>query len=497
MRPKLILIFFLFLNQIEAQQTNEQDTIRQNYLAELKIIGKIFTDDFYPNYAKTYSLPEKIFIAKINLVRKKFNAVLNSYKSNFDIKYIQEQQIEIKYYFDKLLIEFPLNHDIYIGKASQTLSTIPQKLKANLSDFNKVELLANSDFTNYVKAFLSYEINLELKKTVYRNSDNQQLNAVWKLIPKFISNPTCKAFWQCDYLYNHIDNNGIKGIEAIYTSFKSTCIDTAYLNKVSSIYSEDSTGRQGHVIKTYKTVGSFKLDIHIFLTDSLINGNKSPVIVYFHGGSWSEGKPDWFFYACETFAKKGWVACAVEYRTYGREGTLPFDAVMDAKSAIRWLRQHSNEYNIDTNKIVASGNSAGGHLILCAALADKWNEKTDDLKFSSVPNVLMVNSGVYDLTDQNTAWIRKDLKDKNLVKEISPNYLTRKNFPPTLIIHGIDDQNVPYSTAQKFVAGMTKSGNSTIEFQSLKGAGHFIWYDPKYSSGVSRLRSEFLTKLGY
>lgn len=69
------------------------------------------------------------------------------------------------------------------------------------------------------------------------------------------------------------------------------------------------------------------------------------------------------------------MACAVEYRTYNRHGTLPFDAVMDAKSAIRWLRQNANKYNIDTNKIVASGNSAGGHLILCTALADKWNEK--------------------------------------------------------------------------------------------------------------------------
>lgn len=498
MRPKLILIFLLFLNQIQAQQaTDQQDSIRQNYLKELKIIGKTFTDDFYPTYAKTYSLPEKLFIAKIDSVRKKFNTVLNNYKSKFDIKYIQEQQIEIKYYFDKLLIEYPLNHDIYIGKTSQTLSLIPERLKSNLADFNKVELLANSDFTNYLKAFLSYEINIELKRGIYKNSDNQQLNVVWKLIPKFISNLKCKAFWQCDYLYNHIDNNGIKNIETIYANFKSTCNDTAYLNKVNSIYSEDSIGRQGHLIKAYKTVGSFKLDIHMFLPDSLMNGNKRPVIVYFHGGSWSEGKPDWFFYACESYAKKGWVACAVEYRIYGRQGTLPFDAVMDAKSAIRWLRQHSTEYNIDTNKIVASGNSAGGHLILCATLADKWNEKTDDLKFSSVPNVLMVNSGVYDLTDQNTAWIRKDLKDKNLVKEISPDYLFKNNFPPTLIIHGTDDQNVPYSTAQKFVTGLTKTGNSKIEFHSIKGAGHFIWFDPKYSSEVSRLRNEFLTKLGY
>lgn len=109
----------------------------------------------------------------------------------------------------------------------------------------------------------------------------------------------------------------------------------------------------------------------------------------------------------------------------------------------------------------------------------------------------MVNSGVYDLTDKNTTWIRKDLKDKNLVKEISPGYLIKKNLPPALVIHGTDDHNVPYPTAKKFVDEMAKVGNSTIEFQSLKGAGHFIWFDPKYSSEVSRLRSEFLIKLGY
>jgi dipeptidyl aminopeptidase/acylaminoacyl peptidase len=119
------------------------------------------------------------------------------------------------------------------------------------------------------------------------------------------------------------------------------------------------------------------------------------------------------------------------------------------------------------------------------------------LKFSAVPNVLLVNSGVYDLTDQNTAWIRKNLKDKNLVKEISPGYLIKKGLPPTLIIHGTDDQNVPYSTAQNFVTEITKAGNSSIEFQSLKGARHFIWLDPKYSSEVSKLRSQFLMKLEY
>jgi hypothetical protein len=56
-------------------------------------------------------------------------------------------------YFDKLLIDYPLNHDIYIGKTSKKKSSIPKKLKDNLNDFNKPELLGNSDFIHYVKAY--------------------------------------------------------------------------------------------------------------------------------------------------------------------------------------------------------------------------------------------------------------------------------------------------------------------------------------------------------
>ncbi len=496
MRLLLIFLFLLSINRVRAQST-EVSAQQQEYLSELKIAGKEFTADFYPNYAKIHSLPEKSFTSKIDSVRKIFTTALNKHRENLDPQYVLEQQLEIRYYFDKLLAEYLVNHEIYTGKPSAGYSIIPGRLKKNLADFNKPELLTNTDFTSYLKAFLSSRINIELKRPVYKTQDNKQLNAAWKLIPTFISNQQCKEFWQFDYLYSHIDNNGIKNIQTIYRQFESTCKNADYRGRINTIYSEDSIGRKGHLISSYKTVGPFQLDLHLFLPDSLMNGNKRPVIIYFHGGSWSEGKPDWFFNACENYAKKGWLACAVEYRTYGRHGTLPFDAVMDAKSAIRWLRQNANKYNIDPDKIVASGNSAGGHLILAAALADKWNEKTDNPNYSPAPNLLLVNSGVYDLTDRTTAWIRKDLKDKNMVKEISPVYLIKKNMPPTLIIHGTADKNVPYSSAKLFVDEMLKAGNKNIEFQPLNGAGHFIWFDATYSPEVARLRADFLTKSGF
>lgn len=209
-------------------------------------------------------------------------------------------------------------------------------------------------------------------------------------------------------------------------------------------------------------------------------------------------KPDWVFPASEDYAKKGWVAVSFEYRLAYRHGTLPFESVMDAKSAVRWLRMHAGEYNIDTNRIVVPGNSTGGHLALCTALVTNWNDPGDNFSFSTEPNLILVNSGVHDLTDANI-WKRQGLResgrDEDLVKEISPVYLVREGLPPAPIIHGTNDMNVAFSNAETFVNEMKKAGNP-VEFKVLEGAGHYIWFG-EYSQQVSEIRRDFLQKYHY
>jgi dipeptidyl aminopeptidase/acylaminoacyl peptidase len=108
----------------------------------------------------------------------------------------------------------------------------------------------------------------------------------------------------------------------------------------------------------------------------------------------------------------------------------------------------------------------------------------------------LVNAGVYDLTDRNTAWIRAAQKDEDIVKQISPLHLVKKIHTSFLIIHGTKDRNCPFPATEEFARKMKQVGNS-IEFYPLEGAEHFIWYDPKYGSRVSAIRNDFLIKLGY
>ncbi len=491
-----ILILLLTSTGALTQQHREYDSTQRQYLSDQKRIGQSFSAYFYSDFPAIHSLREKLFVAKLDSFRNIFDNHLGRYSKDLDKEFVATQEAEIKYYFDKLILDYPANHKTYTGKNISVSASTRERLNKNLADFNKPELLGNGDFREYMKAYIHHKTSYKLKKDEWKDRDNQYLNAAWQIIPDLFTNTTCREFWKYDYLYHHIDNVGIKSIDNIYRSFLATCNDSSYTNKIRAMYSSESTGRQGHLISTYKSAGTFKLDMHIFLPDSVSKKASRPAIVFFHGGSWSEGKPDWFFESCRSYANKGWVACAVEYRIVVRHNTLPFEAVKDARSAIRWIRQNASQYLIDTNQVIVSGNSAGGHLALATALADQWNEKTDDLKYSATPNIVMVNAGVYDLTDRSTAWISADLADKNLVKEISPNHLVKKVVPHFLIVHGTNDRNCPYQTAETFVQKMKQAGNQ-IEFHPFEGAGHFIWDDQKFSTQVSAIRSDFLKRTTY
>ena len=257
-------------------------------------------------------------------------------------------------------------------------------------------------------------------------------------------------------------------------------------------------GREEHTVEFYKRVGCYELDMHLFFPVDMPEGEKRPVIIYFHGGSWSEGKPDWDFNACRYYADQGWVAATVEYRIADRHGSLPMESVMDAKSAVRWIRENAEAFNIDTEKVVVAGNSAGGHLAMMTAMDEALNEAGEYTSVSAVPNAVMVNSGVFDLTDEGS-WIRRGLRerglDEGLVTTISPVYIVRKDMPPMLIIHGTEDRNVPFETATAFVKKMKKAKNK-IEFHAIEGANHYIWYG-EFGGEVWKIRQEFIRSLGF
>ena len=88
-----------------------------------------------------------------------------------------------------------------------------------------------------------------------------------------------------------------------------------------------------------------------------------------------------------SLCRKGFVTFSFSYRlSVNEDGTVPHPAitpvesVKDARSALRWLKLEAENWNIDPEKVVAAGQSAGGPLAVSTALLDRINESSEYLE---------------------------------------------------------------------------------------------------------------------
>lgn len=249
----------------------------------------------------------------------------------------------------------------------------------------------------------------------------------------------------------------------------------------------------------YKVIEGDSLYLHVFEPETK-SKRKTAAIVSFFGGGWTGGNPNQFYQQSQYLASRGMLAISVEYRVQKTHGTSPFDAVEDAKSAIRWVREHAKELRVKKNKIVAAGGSAGGHLALCTALIEGLDNPSENNTISSVPNAVVGYNPVFDTTEKGYGV----KKVKGRETEISPCHQVKKNMPPMLLFHGKEDTTVPFENAYRFNALMNEAGN-TCELIAVDGVGHGFFngsfFRPKGGDkyfNLSMYKTDvFLETLGY
>jgi acetyl esterase/lipase len=270
----------------------------------------------------------------------------------------------------------------------------------------------------------------------------------------------------------------------------------------SQIVSGQIDAQVVHTRELYKTIDTFNLKVDIFYTRQTFEKANNTAIVFFHGGGWAYGTPSEFFSTCERYAKMGIVTFSVDYRLSIDNGVTPsktitpIECLMDAKSAMRWVRENAEKFHIDKNKIVASGQSAGGHLALSTAMIEEYNEKTDNLKISCVPNAVMLFSACVNTVE---GWCDRLLGERRTkIWSISPFHNVKKGMPPMIEFHGTDDEQVPKWTVQFFAAEMEKQGNY-FDQHMFEGRKHYLGDgNPKYSryydDDILKIADDFLRK---
>jgi len=244
----------------------------------------------------------------------------------------------------------------------------------------------------------------------------------------------------------------------------------------------------------YKKVDSISLDMVVTYPADFDAKKAYPAIVFFFGGGWNGGTIGQFEQHASYFARRGMVCFRVEYRVKSRQGTTPFESLKDAKSAIRYIREHASDFHVDPQKIVASGGSAGGHLAAATALVSTFNEGSDHLSYSCVPNALILFNPVIDNGPGGYGYERIG----EAYHTFSPLHNIREGAPPTIFFLGTVDQLIPVETAQYYKTVMEKVG-SRCDLFLYEGQGHgfFNYRQIEYYKKTMFEANQFLISLGY
>lgn len=205
-----------------------------------------------------------------------------------------------------------------------------------------------------------------------------------------------------------------------------------------------------------------------------------PIVINIHGGYWrSRYNLDHAGHLCAALTAQGVATANLEYRRVGNEGGAWPGTFADIRAAYNFLVQNARQHNLNSQKVVVLGHSAGGQLALCLAAHE--------------PAIMRVVSlaGVVDLQRAYQLHLSNDAVVEFLhgtPSEVPDHY--READPMQLsipqarqwLIHGSSDDIVPPEFSRNYVAAKQKRMGKLkedVNILEIKGAGHFDVIDPR------------------
>jgi acetyl esterase/lipase len=212
------------------------------------------------------------------------------------------------------------------------------------------------------------------------------------------------------------------------------------------------------------------------------SGAPAPAIIAMHGGSWRSGVRGTYQFIGKWLAERGYATFSIDYRLLRKDQNRYPTAVDDVRTAIRYVREHAAELNVDPSRIVLMGDSAGAHLAALVGLTERPQVK-------AVVGIV----GVYDLVAQwqhdlpirpNDSMTRGFLgvhlpENRQLYFDASPisHAITANVGPSFLIAWGrYDDIVDPVTQAESFLLALKQAGIWVRPV--IQNAPHFWIGDP-------------------
>ncbi len=202
-----------------------------------------------------------------------------------------------------------------------------------------------------------------------------------------------------------------------------------------------------------------KLDIY---STSKKTDKLKPVLVFFYGGGWANGKRGEYSYAARPFVENGYLVVVPDYR-HVPEVVFP-GFLEDSAAAVKWVQANAEKYGGDPARVSVAGHSAGAYNALMLAIDPQW------LGDNPVRSAISMAgpTDFYPFTSRRSIDAMSKAPDPLATQPIS---FVRKDAPPILLIHGSADTVVRVRNADSLYAKQTAAGGNIVRSR-YEGASH-------------------------
>ncbi|OLC46935.1 MAG: hypothetical protein AUH43_12790 [Acidobacteria bacterium 13_1_40CM_65_14] len=212
----------------------------------------------------------------------------------------------------------------------------------------------------------------------------------------------------------------------------------------------------------------------------------TPTVIFIHGGGWVQGTKEGSVLTVLPYIAMGYSVVNVEYRL--ANVSLAPAAIEDCRCALRWVVAHAKEYNLDPDRLIVAGASAGGHLALTTGMVpasagfDRFCLVPGEPRVAAIVNFFGITD-VADLLDgpnkkpfpeswpYTVQWLGNQPNRADVAKAASPLTYVRAGVPPVISIHGDQDPLVPYNHSVRLQEALQKAGVAH-ELVTVPGGGH-------------------------
>jgi len=237
---------------------------------------------------------------------------------------------------------------------------------------------------------------------------------------------------------------------------------------------------------------------------------KRPTIVWVVGGAWRETFPSARMAEFAYLAYAGYNVVSIDYRV-SNEATFPC-SVQDAKTAIRFLRSNADKYGVDPERIAIMGDSAGGYLAAMVGASEgveefetsewagvssavravvDWYGPVDLWKLQEHPGEIFVGTDEMEMMIKSFMGCAIIPENYAKIQQASVIHYLSHNAPPYLILHGTEDEMIPYDQSELLYDALCAKGVEA-NLYLVEGAKHcsLEFSQPQ----IQRLILDFLDK---